>query len=39
VEVTWCLECGQIQGKFPLKTPKKFVKIELEKIDIDELFS
>jgi hypothetical protein len=25
VEFTWCLECGQIQGQFPLETPEKYI--------------
>lgn len=29
VDFTWCLECGQIQGQFPLETPEKYVT-ELE---------
>jgi hypothetical protein len=25
VDFTWCLECGQIQGQFPLETPEKYI--------------
>ena len=40
VDIQWCLECGQIQGKFPLETPEKYIKeseVEFE-IDMEELF-
>lgn len=35
VKFSWCLECGQIQGEFPLDTPDKFVAEEEDEEPID----
>lgn len=34
VEFTWCLECGQIQGQFPLETPERYIVEPEEPVDV-----
>lgn len=38
VGFSWCLECGQIQGPFPLPTPSKFEPSEEKPLDMEGLF-
>lgn len=39
VDFTWCLECGQIQGQFPLETPEKYIVEPEEPVDVEDLLN
>lgn len=33
IHFSWCLECGQIQGSFPLETPEEYLQDSSEEIE------
>ncbi len=38
VEIDWCLQCGHIQGEWPIETPAQYVKEPEEAFDFDDFF-
>lgn len=37
VDFSWCLECGQIQGSFPVEIPPEYIPDEpIEELNVDD---